>query len=43
VLDVLLAFEQSSEEGRHVEIEHSCERPRPLPPSVVGAPMSFGR
>jgi len=33
VLDVMHAFEQSSTEGRHVEIESRCERPAPLPPT----------
>jgi hypothetical protein len=31
VLEVLDAFERSSTEGRHVMIETSCERPKPLP------------
>ena len=39
VLDVLLAFERSGETGRHAAIETVCERPAPLPPSVVGAPF----
>ncbi|MDR6989154.1 putative dehydrogenase [Paenarthrobacter nitroguajacolicus] len=30
-LEILLAFEISSERGQHVAIESTCERPRPLP------------
>ena len=31
VLDVMLAFQDASETGRHVEIESTCRRPAPLP------------
>jgi predicted dehydrogenase len=31
VLDVMLAFQDASESGRHVEIESTCTRPAPLP------------
>ena len=31
VLDIMQAFEQSSQDGRHIEIESCCERPAPLP------------
>ncbi|WP_315070756.1 Gfo/Idh/MocA family oxidoreductase [uncultured Microbacterium sp.] len=31
VLEILLAFEESSALGRHIDIESTCERPRPLP------------
>ena len=31
VLDVMQAFLEASETGRHVEIESTCERPAPLP------------
>lgn len=31
VLDVISAFEESSESGRHVNITSTCERPEPLP------------
>ena len=31
ILDVMLAFQDSSDSGRHVEIESTCERPAPLP------------
>jgi predicted dehydrogenase len=30
VLDLMLAFEESSEQGRHIEISSACERPAPL-------------
>jgi predicted dehydrogenase len=41
VLEVMLAFERSNDEGSHVHIRSDCERPRPLPPAVVGSPLSF--
>jgi predicted dehydrogenase len=31
VLDVMLAFNDASEAGRHVELSSACERPAPLP------------
>ena len=31
VLDVMQAFLDSSLEGRHIELESTCERPAPLP------------
>ena len=31
VLEVMLAFDKSSETGEHVEIESTTERPAPLP------------
>ncbi len=31
VLDVMLAFQDASETGRHIEIESTCQRPAPLP------------
>ena len=31
VLDIMQAFEEASQAGRHVEIESRCERPAPLP------------
>ena len=31
VLEVLDAFERSSNEGRHITIETPCARPEPLP------------
>jgi hypothetical protein len=41
VLEVLLAFEASSEQGRHIEIESTCERPRPLPSVGPQEPYRF--
>ncbi len=41
VLEVLLAFETSSESGRHIEIESTCERPRPLPSVGPHEPYRF--
>jgi hypothetical protein len=32
VLDVMVAFHESSTTGRHVELTSSCERPAMLPP-----------
>ena len=32
VLDIMQAFHDASEGGRHVELTSSCERPAPLPP-----------
>lgn len=31
VLDVMLAFQDASESGRHVELKSTCDRPVPLP------------
>ena len=31
VLDVMQAFQEASEKGRHVPIKSRCERPAPLP------------
>jgi hypothetical protein len=31
VLDVMQAFEESSREGRHIELTSTCRRPAPLP------------
>jgi predicted dehydrogenase len=31
VLDVMQAFEESSREGRHIELTSTCQRPAPLP------------
>ena len=38
VLEVMLAFDKSSESGQHVEIESTVERPAPLPLSCSCAP-----
>jgi predicted dehydrogenase len=35
VLDIMQAFEEASQNGRHVEIESRCERPAPLPPGLL--------
>lgn len=35
VLDLMLAFEEASVQGRHVEISSTCERPAPLALGVV--------
>jgi len=35
VLDLMLAFEEASEQGSHIEIASLCERPAPLPLGVV--------
>ncbi len=35
VLDLMQAFHESSEEGRFVEIESTCERPAPLEPGEI--------
>ncbi len=31
VLDLMYAFEDSSQSGQHIEIESLCEQPAPLP------------
>lgn len=41
VLEILLAFEESSKRGTHIAIESSCERPAPLPPIGFGEPYRF--
>lgn len=41
VLEVLLAFEKSSQLGRHIDIESTCERPRPLPSVGPHEPYRF--
>jgi hypothetical protein len=35
-LEVMLAFNHSSSEGRRIEIESSCQRPAPLPRFIAG-------
>lgn len=32
VLEIMSLFEDSSEKGKHLPVESTCERPRPLPP-----------
>ena len=41
VLEILLAFEASASLGRHVDIESTCERPRPLPAVGPHEPYRF--
>jgi predicted dehydrogenase len=41
VLEVLLAFEESSQRGEHVDVQSSCERPRPLPSVGPHEPYRF--
>jgi predicted dehydrogenase len=40
-LEVMLAFERSSDTGGHVEVRSSCERPAPLSPAAPGWPVRF--
>lgn len=40
-LEILLAFEESAQLGRHVDIESTCERPRPLPSVGPHEPYRF--
>jgi len=35
VLDIMHAFHDASDEGRHVELESTCERPAPLPTGLL--------
>ena len=35
VLEIMHAIEAASREGRHVELESTCERPAPLPPGLA--------
>ena len=35
VLDTMIAFHDASEQGRHVELHSTCERPAPLPTGLV--------
>jgi len=41
VLEVMLAFDQASETGRHIEIASRCERPRPLEPAAAEQMLTF--
>ena len=34
VLDLMHAFHDASEQGRHIEVESTCERPAPLPDNL---------
>ena len=40
-LEVMLAFEESSNRGEHVQIESTCERPTPMAPVGVDEPFRF--
>lgn len=40
-LEVMLAFEQSSSLGQHVDIVSTCDRPASLPPVSVEEPVRF--
>jgi predicted dehydrogenase len=39
VLEVMLAFDESSKTGRHVTIASTCDRPAPLPPGLEPGTM----
>lgn len=41
VLEILLAFESSSALGRHIEIQSTCDRPRPMPAIGPHEPYRF--
>ena len=41
VLEILLAFEESSAQGRHVDIASTCARPKPLPAVGPHEPYRF--
>lgn len=40
-LEIMLAFDQSSETGEIVTLKSTCERPPALPPVAVGEPVRF--
>lgn len=40
-LEIMLAFDEASRQGRHVELESSCARPSPLPCVAAGEPVKF--
>lgn len=40
-LEIMLAFDAASEQGAHVAIESTCERPAALPPVAVGERVLF--
>jgi predicted dehydrogenase len=40
-LEVMLAFDRSSDTSTHVQISSSCERPASLPPVAAGQPLRF--
>lgn len=37
VLDIMHAIHDASQEGKHIEVASSCERPAPLPPGPLNA------
>ncbi|MFP3397627.1 Gfo/Idh/MocA family oxidoreductase [Brevibacterium sp. SIMBA_078] len=41
VLEVLLAFEESSQRGEHIDVQSTCQRPRPLPSVGPHEPYKF--
>jgi predicted dehydrogenase len=41
ILDVMLAFEESSHSGHHILIETPCERPTPLPTDLAPGELDF--
>ena len=40
-LEVMLAFDEASRRGEHVEIRSTCERPAALPSVAAGEPVRF--
>ncbi len=36
LLDAMLAFNESSDQGKHIVLESTCERPAPMPTSGIG-------
>ena len=39
VLDIMHAFHDASEQGRHVELESTCERPAAMPAGLKKNPL----
>jgi predicted dehydrogenase len=39
VLDIMLGFGKSSSEGKHYELETTCERPEPMPINVINGEL----
>jgi len=35
VLDIMHAFHDASDQGKHIELESTCERPAPMPVGLV--------
>ncbi|MBS1843829.1 MAG: Gfo/Idh/MocA family oxidoreductase [Actinobacteria bacterium] len=40
-LEIMLAYDESSERNEHVQIASTCEKPAALPPVAAGEPVSF--